>query len=190
MEEIRGKIEEAVRIRDYDGAFDAIMSYCLTASRVPDDIDFANLSWIEALGLYIEALVLNLPQKKFPILRKGSNQDRPIWEYEGRTWYFWANKFATNYGWELEYIGNLDVDDAIALFQELETDVQLQKEWEWSKTELAYPYNSSTKTSSFQPLPRPEWMRPVPQPPKKIRIRKDMLPAGVIIDFNASNRPT
>jgi hypothetical protein len=80
-------------------------------------------------------------------------------------------------------IAELEVEDAFALLQEIETDKQLEREWAWQTNELAYPYNKDTKKSDFHPLPRPAWMRIKAGPPPKTRIPKKMMPVGNIIDL-------
>jgi hypothetical protein len=87
--------------------------------------------------------------------------------------------FSSTYGWDEDRIANLDIDTAIGLLQEILITEQLDHEWQFSITELAYPYNETTKKSSFRPLPRPDWMKKII--PKVTKIRKDFLPLGNII---------
>jgi hypothetical protein len=61
---------------------------------------------------------------------------------------------------------------------------QLDKEWTYSLSEIAFPYNSSTKKSEYKPLDRPEWMLPIsPKQLPVIKMRKDMMPMGNIVDM-------
>jgi hypothetical protein len=96
------------------------------------------------------------------------------------------NLFAKHYGWDEESIGAMDIDSALGLYQELLMDEQFEHEWQWSLSEIAFPYNSATKKQEYKPLQRPEWMLPLsPTQLPVIKIRKDMLPMGNIIDLGA-----
>ena len=111
---------------------------------------------------------------------------KPVWDYEGRTWYSWVHDLAHAYGWSMEYIAELDIDDASSLLQELIIDDQLEKEFYWMTSEIAYPYNESSKKSEFKPLDRPIWMRDEIRSIKEgkdqtVRILKEHLPVGNII---------
>lgn len=178
LEDIRIRIAEAAKDKDYDKVSDLIVSYILAASRVPMEIDWRDLSWADVIGAYIEALVLNTPRKMFPIMRATGGEKHP-YDYEGRDWYGWVNLFASHYGWKVSDIAELDIDDAIGLMQEIKVDEQRQMEWEWMRTEIAYPYDSNSKSSRYQPLPTPSWMQaPKPAMPKRFKIRKDLMPPG------------
>jgi len=147
-----------------------------------DTTVFEVAPWYETIEYLLQALRVNTPSKKFPILTtRDNNRTQESWEYEGRTWYLWANIFAKNYGWTLEYIADLDVDEALGLMEEIMVEDQLRREWEWSLNEIAYPYNPATKKTEFKPLPRPQWMNPPISKPKVMKIPKDMLPIGVIL---------
>lgn len=111
------------------------------------------------------------------------NEDVP-WDYEGRTWYVWANLLAETYGWDLEYVANLEIEDAVSLVQEVFVNRQLEKEWEWDLSEKSVSYNEKTKTAKHIPLQRPSWMRVRAKPPKKVKILKSMMPVGNIIDIS------
>jgi len=143
------------------------------------------LSWIDSTQAYRTISRLNKVEIELPMLE---NRDvspiKPIpWDYIGRGWYVWLNMFSKAYTWSAEYVAELEVEDAFGLFQELEVDRQLEREWEWQLTELAYPYNSSSKKSEFHPLPRPSWMKTKAGPPKASRIRRELMPVGNVIDL-------
>ena len=143
---------------------------------------FDGWSWVEVLYAYTMVMVDQLPDTKLPMLNPTGNLGKiPTWHYKGRTWNYYAHMLAREYGWSLEYISDLDRNDALALIQEILTDEQLRKEFEYGMSEIAYPYNKSTKKSEFKPLERPFWMLPKIEQPKKIKIRKDFLPVGNII---------
>jgi hypothetical protein len=142
------------------------------------------LPWSEVAEAYVEVVSKNLPSIDFPLLKprdKDKDEDIP-WEYEGRTWYLWAHIIAKSYGWDLEYIAKMDIDDAIALIEETMVSEQLDKEWWWSINEGAYSYDDKTKKSTFNPLSRPMWMRKEVQPPleRKVMIPKRLIPMGII----------
>jgi hypothetical protein len=75
-----------------------------------------------------------------------------------------------------------DVDVALAHIQEILTDEQLEREFYWGTSEIAYPYNPTTKQSKFSPLTRPYFMAaPAPQL-KRIQIPRGLMPVGEGID--------
>lgn len=146
-----------------------------------------NMFWKDVAEAYTVALQLNSPTRKFPIMTSKEKGKTMPWEYEGRSWYFWLNTFAKAYGWSPEEIGNLEIDDAIGLYQEIAIDHQLDNEWDWGLSEMSYEYNKSTKKSHFKPLPRPDWMKGIvdkAKPVRKTRILAKMMPMGEIINLD------
>ena len=147
--------------------------------------------WNEVAELYIEAVRVNQPRIKFPIFNSKEKGKKKPWEYQGRTWYFWLNTLASRYGWSAEQIGEMDLDDAIGLYQERLVDEQHQKEWEWGLSERAFVYKSqSAKTKSFNPLGRPDWMSMYdpsePKPVIKMKIPKSAMPQGLVISLDGT----
>ncbi len=143
--------------------------------------------WVDAVETYNKVLQLNQPTKNIPILTSKEKSKPMPWEYQGRAWYFWLNLFAKAYGWDAEKVGALDIDDAVALYQEIVIDEQLEKEWNWGLSEISYEYNKTTKKSVFRPLPRPDWMKRVigkPQPVRERKIHSSAVPAGIIINLD------
>jgi hypothetical protein len=138
--------------------------------------------------VYAEAVQINAPSFDFPILQPstgGKDNKKAPWEYNGRAWYFWLNLFAGRYGWSEIAISVMDIDTAIGLYQEIILDDQLKNEFVYGLSEIAYPYNQSTKKQEFRPMPRPEWMKPlIPKQLPIIKMRKDMLPMGNIVDYS------
>lgn len=180
LEEARSKIQEGFKDKNANMAAKAIFTYLHKAAKNEitglEEMDSASV-----LGLYLDAYALNIPRKNFPILKQQiENKEKMPWEYEERAWYFWVNLLSANYGWTMEYIAKLDIDDAIGLYQETEIDKQFNREWQWGLTELAYPYDETTKKSKFHPLTRPQWMMPIVPKPKIIKMRKNMIPIGKI----------
>jgi len=187
LEDIRSKIIEAAGNKNIELVVESMYSYISSAFRF--NLDLEDLPWIQVVEIYAEISLLNAPKLDFPILKVHSKKDQiPLWDYEGRTWYFWSHMLARNYGWNLDYIASLSIDDGIALIQEIMIDDQMKREWEWSLSEIAYSYNEKTKKSEFRELERPFWMfaQKEIKEPKKIKIRKDMLPIGNIISYAKS----
>lgn len=186
FEHIQKQLDQAIRdqnVDEYERKICLLISFAFGVS----EEEILDAPWYEQIQLASGITEIN-NIKHIPLLQKDSTKRPEIkepWEYEGRTWFWWVNKLAKNYSWNREYIAELDIDEALALLQEILVDEQLQKEWEWSKTEIAYPYNETTKKSKFQPLTRPQWM--IGEPVKaadvpKVKILKKMLPVGRIIN--------
>ena len=151
---------------------------------------FEQVPWFEVVEMYVECIRVNQPTKKFPILTTRQKNKRMPWEYEGRTWYFWLNLFSRHYGWQESVIAEMDIDDAIGLYQEIQIDEQLENEWQYGLSEIAYPYDKATKTSRYKPLTRPDWMLhsmgDAKKPVKKSRMPKSILPKGNIISLDGT----
>lgn len=145
-----------------------------------------NASWQETVVAFLEALRKTRPNEKLPLVKDSpKKEDKPSpWEYEGRGWFYWGNLFSKAYGWNLDYIANLDFNDALALAQEIMTDEQLEHEFAYSLSEIAYPYNRSTKKQTFKPMSRPYWMRPAFSEIKKVRVKRSLLPVGYGVDVS------
>lgn len=122
--------------------------------------------------------------KDLPILNAPKSKKEPDWEYEGRTWNHFSHLLAESYGWTLEYIGKMDVNEALGHIQEILTSEYLRQEFTHSLSEVAYVYNKTTKKSDYKPMPRPYWMRPASKPTQQIKIRRDMLPMGHMVDVS------
>ena len=186
MEDIRRKIDHEAEWGRWSLIPDLIFQSINICTE--KDTDHQDSFWIDVVELYNKAIEANSPRKILPILTSREKSKPMPWEYEGRTWYFWLNLFAKSYGWDTEKIGALDIDDAIALYQEIVIDEQLENEWDWGLSEISYEYVPSTKKSKFRPLPRPSWMLGVaPQakkPEKKIKILKKMLPQGNVVSLD------
>ena len=151
----------STEVGNRDGLVSSLYSYVSTAFSVSTE-ELQLLPWYEITRAFKEIYQINIPSINFPMLRKRIKKETNEeigWEYPGRTWYVWLHLLANEYGWNINYIEHLDIDDGIALLQEILVNDQLNKEWEWSRSEFAYSYNQNTKTSKFIPLERPEWMR-------------------------------
>jgi hypothetical protein len=115
---------------------------------------------------------------------KKTEEIKNSWDFDNRWMTQWIDTFARTYHWELEKILSIPVNLAVYLMQELQVNSQLDREWDYSLTEMAYAYDQNTKKSKFVPLSRPHWMISGTSGIKKTKIRKDMLPYGVIQDLS------
>jgi len=179
LESIREQIARAADREDRSGFTTQFYSYLSVALSVDDD--FTQLPWFEVVEAYQNLVSLNSPKLDLPLLHATSSGDRIPWDYEGRVWYSWANLFGRAFGWSLEYISELDVDDAIALLQEIKADEQMDREWQWMLSEISYD-----KRGKHKELPRPHWMRGIiiPDNTKPTKILKSMLPVGNVVRWN------
>jgi hypothetical protein len=148
------------------------------------DSEIDGLPWMETLTLYQKSIEINKPELKLPYLKHPDRKlnDDP-WNYPQRLWYSFAHLLASAYRWSIDQIAEMDVDDALAMVQEILIDTTLKREWEYSLTTLAYYPDHQGGTSRFHPLPRPAWMM-VEQKVRKIRIPKDALPVGNVQGFS------
>jgi hypothetical protein len=189
LEEIYTGIIEATEIGNRDEFVSSLYSYVSVAFSIP--IEKLQLCpWYEITRAFKEMYQINIPSLDFPMIRKRMQKEtneKVGWEYPGRTWYIWLHLFAGKYSWNVNYIEHLDIDDAIALLQEILVDDQQNKEWQWGMFEGAYKYNEQTRTSTFIPLERPEWMKPIPKPAKKVMVRKSELPVGLILKWDTDD---
>jgi len=186
MEGLKQAMDDAISKKDFNEYFSNCIRFIEMAS-IQSEIKWDEVPWWEFLTAYSEVVKLNTPTIDFPILTSTQKkEDKKLpWEYAGRSWFFWLNLLAGNYGWNEEQIANTDIDTAIGCYQEILIDDQFRKEWDWGLSEIAYPYNASTKTSNFKPLDRPEWMRPIaPKHLPIIKMRKDMMPVGNVVDLS------
>lgn len=188
MEDVKQKIDKESKEGHWSAIPELIIQVIKLATE--DKRDFRNLFWLDVSQTYTASIVANLPIKDPPLLTSKEKQKTMPWEYEGRTWYFWLNLFAKHYGWGEKQIEVMDIDSAIALYQEILVDQQLEQEFHYSLSEIAYPYSKSTKTSKYQPMPRPDWMRmvapPKNQPVKTTQMPKTVFPVGNVINLDES----
>ena len=167
---------------------DTVLSYVSICTGV-EVSELDKLPWTEIVFTWHRLLNLNTPNTELPLYKVRDldpKKKKPIWDYEGRTWYTWVHDLAHAYGWTMEYIAELDIDDASSLLQEMIVDDQLEKEFHWMLSEIAYPYNESSKKSEFKPLQRPIWMMEQIRSIKegkdvKVKILKEHLPMGLVL---------
>lgn len=183
LEAIRGKIGEAADKGDTSQVSELVCEYLSVASHEPRET-FLDVDWIETATAYVETVQFNQPNIPFPLFTAKEQQEKKEpWDYQERNWYLWLHQLAKFYGWSIEYISELELEDGIALLQEILTETQLEKEWQWQMSEIAYPYDPGSKTSKFKALDRPEWMRPKANVIKKVKMKSSMLPVGNIVDL-------
>ena len=172
---------EQVKAKETDRA-KKVYHYLSVFLDVPES-EFATLPWEVAISHYVDCLTLSRPTIDFPFLKHSTKTNTQYaWDYPERLWYAFSHLIAKAYSWTLEYIADLDLDDGLALLQEILVDRQLEFEWQWSLSELAYPYDNHTKTSKFKALPRPGWMQGAADLTiKKVKIPVAMMPVGNVI---------
>jgi hypothetical protein len=176
-ESLREQIKDS---KSTDEIVECLYSYL---TLIYKDNDWDKETWMDVSELFYLGCEANLPTIPFPMLRnfdKAESNEAP-WEYINRSWYLWANTFASKYGWSLEYIAELEIDDAIGLMQEVLIDEQLDREWEWDLSEITYSYDTNTKQSKHAEYPRPQWMLPEHKETPTIKIPKNMIPQGLVI---------
>jgi len=176
------KLKKWLELGDLRGTLDAD-DMCLYLEKSLGKNKWGEIKWIEFMEDYVFAVELNQPKQEFPIFSV-EQKDKES-RYKTDTWYIWANVIAKAYGWKLEYIANLDVETGIGIIQEILYDEQTSKEWEWGLSDRSIGYKD--KQSYFIPYEKPEWMRPPIETtfvePKKVKIRKDMLPVGPVMTW-------
>lgn len=187
LEDINEQIRKAVETSNVDQIVDLLVCYVSTAYNSSEK--YLNVPWVEFVSIFGDAQSINRPSIDFPILNSSEKLQKNPWDYDERTWYMWLHLFSSNYGWTEDIVANLDVDVALGMFQEILVDEQLQKEQAWVRSEVAYGYNSQTKKSEFRELPRPLWMKVDSKPREipKTKIRKDMIPTGIIMSWSADD---
>jgi len=202
IEKLRTKLTESAEKKD-NGFIDYLLSYLSALLGVPA-VDLEDTPWYEIIEGYHLSAIECSPKLDLSIISSGKKDDNKPeelpdpWEYDERLWYSWCSILSKNFGWTIEYNAELDVDDAIALIQEVELDSQFRKEWEWSLTEIAYKYEKSTKKSVLQKLPRPSWMKraskfvakEIQKPTPTIRMRPSFVPAGVVLKDDEEQNKT
>lgn len=177
--ELESYKEKIIKATDGGDFPKALLKYLSVALGVSERW-FETADWmLLASAFYVS--VNKSPKIELPITSPSEEKHKDDdWSYDGRMWHLYSHMLAKSYGWDLEYISCLHVEEALAKIQEIIVDTQLEHEFMYGLSEVAYPYDKNTKQSKFVPLPRPSWMRPKAKPIKKFLIPKDMLPVGVV----------
>lgn len=187
LEDLREQLARAAEGHADD--FPQKMFAYLSAALDEKEEEIAKLSWIDCVAIFLAVQSRNLPNSTLPIIAaikdtKGK-PEKLAWDYPGRLWWYYTHLIAKAYGWTLEYVAELEIDDGLSLIQEILTDNQLEREFLWGMSEIAYPYDKATKKSRFTPLPKPYWMLPTTQEIKTYKIPMRFVPQGVVIDVEA-----
>jgi hypothetical protein len=180
LEHIKERILKAVENGQPDFP-DYLLSYITTALGVPCKF-YEKADWQKIVLLFYVCLSKS-PHVELPLTSptKETFKDEP-WSYDGRMWHIYSHILASAYGWTLEYISQLQVEEALAKIQEVLTETQLEHEFYYGLSEMAYPYDKNSKKSIFKPMDRPHWMRPTLQPIPRFKIAKSVMPVGNIVD--------
>jgi hypothetical protein len=165
-------------------------SYLMMAEAIYEYLDIAlggifnwhEAAWFDTVSSFTSLATMNVPNVNIPLMAQKPEKklDEMPWDYPHRSWYAWAHILAKAYGWTMEYIAEMEIEDALCMLQEIQTQDQLEKEFDWARSEIAYPYNPGTKKAEFKALPRPNWMLPTQKEIKKVMIPRSMLPMGVV----------
>lgn len=159
-EEIRDTIFESADKKDSSGFTSGIYSFLSALASVTEE-ELDTTPWYEVLEAYYLVSLENTPKLDLSITKSEKKRDRGLpdaWEYKERIWYSWVDALAGRYGWDIEYIAILDVDDALALIQEISLREQFDREFQYSLSEVGYEWDKVSKKSRLKPLPRPSWM--------------------------------
>jgi hypothetical protein len=167
---------------------ETLFDYLSTALYFP--VKYEKLYWKDAIESFYKIHGVTSTIRKIPITSNPSKlkSDKDVWDYPGRLWSLYLNIIAYAYHWTEKQIANLKVDDALAFIQEILTDKQLEKEFIWSTSEIAYPYDTATKQSKFQPLERPYWMVKTKSIRKAPPIPKSLLPVGNVVRLDEAKK--
>jgi hypothetical protein len=180
---IQDEIQQAVARKDASEVASNLCLYVSTACNVSVE-EIQDAPWIEITNAYMACFLVNTIGLRLPMFQISSKDESTMpWNYDGRTWYGYVHTFSKEFGWSIEYIAELDVDDAFALIQEITVSDQMHREWEWSLSDKSVTRDEATGKYKFVPLTRPHWMQEVPKLPEKTKIPKAFLPVGNVISF-------
>lgn len=182
LEDIKFRIQSAVEDKDRDRLVNLIYLYISTAIGIETNT-MLDLPYKEVLDAFneiakINVITLDLPFMRIPV-KEGRIEDTG-YEYDYRSWWSWANIFSKQYGWSLEYIADLNVNDGLYLYQEYLIDKYHERDWQWILSERYVGWDEHTNSSKLNPYPKPDWMRPKMKPIKPVKIPTEMMPVGVI----------
>lgn len=164
--------------RDVTAAAGSIRAYCHQAGCSLDEA-----TGVEILAAYTRLAAMNGLRWLLPFMKASAPPGTPpAYDYPGRVYAWWVHKLASRYGWTRPEIEVLWPEEAACYLQEIFVAEYDEADERRSLSEMAYSYNKQTKKATFKPLPRPNWM--VVRVDKPRRIRRDMMPVGVIIDLS------
>lgn len=191
LEDVKLRIQEAVENKDRDKVVNLICLYISTAIGI-DTNTMLELPYKEVLDAFneiakINVITLDLPFMRIPV-KEGRIEDTG-YEYDYRSWWSWANIFSKQYGWSLEYIADLNVNDGLCLYQEYLIDKYHERDFQWTLSERYVGWDEYTQKSKLNPYPKPDWMKPKPKPIKKIKMPIEMMPIGTVISWSDLAQP-
>jgi len=177
LEQQKNKIVKAVE-ESSDDFPDHLFTFLSTALRLPVKW-FHRASWEVVIKSFSVVVSLTQCQIQLPIFmsEKKKEKDEP-WDYDTREWHLYIHMLAKEYGWTIEYISNLKVEDALSKIQEILIDEQLEREFLWTMSDRSSYWDDRTKTAKTNPLPRPDWMNRHIELEKEVR--KTIVPVGMI----------
>ena len=185
LEDIKFRIQSAVEDKDRDRLVNLIFLYLSTAIGIETNT-MLDLPYKEVLDAFNEIAKINVITMELPFMRipvkEGKIEDTG-YEYDYRSWWSWANIFSKQYGWSLEYIADLNVNDGLCLYQEYLIDKYHDRDWQWMLSERYVGWDEIRNTSKINPYPKPEWMKAQVKPVKPVQIPIEMMPVGVIVSW-------
>ena len=181
LEDVKFRIYEAVEDKDRDKVVNLIYLYVSTAIGIETNT-MLELPYREVLTAFNEIAKINvididLPFMRIPVREKIEDTG---YEYDYRSWWSWANIFSKQFGWSLEYIADLNVNDGLCLYQEYLIDKYHERDWQWMLSERYVGYDEHTNSSKINAYPKPDWIQPKVKPVKPTKIPIDLLPVGII----------
>lgn len=142
-------------------------------------LDISAAHPVEVLASFAILKQANAWQWSLAFMQEPGAKDKPeAYDYPDRNWSWVVHKLASRYGWTRHYIMDLWPEEAGAYLQEILVSEMHEAEERHSLSELAYKYDSVSKTSRYVPIPRPSWMLPKLEF-KPVKMLRSMLPYGV-----------
>jgi len=186
LEDIKFRIQSAVEDKDRDRLVNLIFLYLSTAIGIETNT-MLDLPYKEVLDAFNEIAKINVITMELPFMRipvkEGKIEDTG-YEYDYRSWWSWANIFSKQYGWSLEYIADLNVNDGLCLYQEYLIDKYHDRDWQWILSERYVGWDEHTNSSKLNPYPKPDWMKQKSKPIKEIKLPIEMIPVGNVIHWS------
>lgn len=180
LEQQKNKIVKAVE-ESSDDFPDHLFAFLSTALHLSVRL-FHKASWEVVIKSFLMVVSLTQCQIQLPIFmsEKKKEKDEP-WDYDNREWHLYIHMLAKEYGWTIEYISNLKVEDALSKIQEILIGEQLEREFLWTMSDRSSYWDDRTKTAKTNPLPRPDWMNRHIELENEVRkslVPASMMPAG------------
>lgn len=140
---------------------------------------------VEVLAAFYQLKEANRWQWALAFMREPKHEGGKSepYDYPERNWAWVVHKLSSRYGWTRHYIMELWPEEAACYLQEIMVSEANEAEERHSLSELAYRYDSASKTSKYIPLPRPEWMVSGFESPGPVRMLRSLLPYGAVINL-------